>query len=177
MQTRLIVSLVLAGGLLSGCGALADPAKEEPVKFRPGLYSATVQGKVAGLSASDGTATMAKTCVKADDDADWVFALVRESLSGNSNCSTRNSERVGNSISASIACQLDLAVGPYQSNFVYTGVLTEDTARITGKIEMPDLTKLPGISEQDKKSLAMSQELMKSIDIGVEIKRDGDCQG
>jgi len=167
--------------LLAACAALSacsDPATEQPVSVKPGLYRLTMDRTGFGPAKVPlGASKAEEQCVAGESDLEWIYPMIQRKFCPECACSTRDKARTGNAIAARAVCPLDDDGTLGALEYVYRGVVTEDGVSVEGKIEGGFLTAVPAdATEAEKKEAEDVREAWDSIVMSGRIERVGECQ-
>jgi hypothetical protein len=151
-----------------------DAANEKPIALRGGIYSVVFEGSAFGMASPIpyGEKTVDRVCVRFNEGDGWIFKAIRERASTGPECRTEESNRTGNALSGRVACQLKEREGGGIVALDYSGIISEDSIDLTGKIQSPENLKAGGLSEEEQAQIEL---LLKVVDVSVRIRREGDC--
>jgi len=166
--------LLIAFAALSACG---DPASEEPVSVKPGLYRLTMDRSGVGpVKVPLGGAKAEEQCVAGESDLEWIYPMIERKFCPECSCSTRDKTRTGNAIGARAVCPLDDDGTLGALEYAYQGVVSEDGVTVKGGIKGGILTAVPADgTEAEKKEMEEIRETWDSIVMSGEIERVGEC--
>lgn len=175
MRTLAPVLAGMVAALLAGCAAERDPAGEPPVAMKGGIYAvdfdASAFGVVSPVPLNGGKAP-SRTCVGFNEGDGWIYKAIREHITSEPECRTVKSERKGNAITGSVACQLPRSEGGGVLALDYSGVVSEEGVDLTGTIVPPEDRRATSLSEDEETKLRL---LLKVMDLSIKIQRVGDC--
>lgn len=157
------IVLVAVAAALSSCGG--DPAAEEPVKVRPGLYEAKMSAGFGPFSVA-ASEQESRSCVTEDETEHFPQVFTRKYLSMDGQCDGPLSERKGNLVTGKLTCPAD---DERTLTINYTAKVRAESVDVDVKGEM---TAKPSDLEE---TTTFESKLSKGIDLGVKIKRVGDC--
>ena len=158
-------------------GACSDPASEQPVSLKPGLYQLTIDRTVLGpIKASSQSANEGGQCVQSGSDLEWVYPLVERKLCPECSCSTKDKARKGNLISGHALCPVDDDGTFGALEYAYQGVVSDDGVTLEGKVKFGMASYVaPDASEAEKADAARVAEKWEDVTMAGRIKRVGDC--
>ena len=172
--------IVKLGLLLLTCTTLtacSDPATQEPVSLKPGLYRLTMDGTQFGpFKASDGK-KVEEQCVAGESDLEWIYPMIQRKFCPECACSTKDKTRTGNAIGADAICPHDDDSDTFGAfEYAYRGVVSEEGVTLEGKVRSGLATALPpDPTEEQKKDAARVAEMWDSMVLSGRIERVGDC--
>ena len=160
--------------------ACSDPASEQPVNLKPGLYQMTIERNVLGpIKAKDPSASEGSQCVgSGSSDLEWIYPLIEKKFCPECSCSTKDKTRTGNVISAHAVCPHDEDGTFGALEYLYQGVVTEDGVTLDGKVKSGLATYVaPDASEAEKADAARVAKEWESVTLAGRIERVGGCPG
>jgi hypothetical protein len=149
---------------LAGCKR--DPATEQPVQVKPGMYEAKMTAGFGplSLSASEGSR---RSCVTADEAEHFPQVFTRRYLSMDGACDGPLSERTGNLVTGKMSCKADKGKS---LEMTYAAAVGEEAVDVTVEGTMQMSAEL--IEHSDSEVAKLS----RAVKLGVAIKRVGDCE-
>jgi hypothetical protein len=165
--------------LAATVGGCSDPASEQPVSLKRGLYQMTIDRTVLGpIKASSQSASEGPQCVASGGDLDWIYPLIERKFCPDCTCSTRDKTRKGNAIAARAVCPHDDDGTFGALEYAYEGVISEEGVKLEGKVKSGLATYVaPDASEAEKADAARVAEKWESVALAARIERVGDCPG
>ena len=109
-----VALLVLTTSTVAAC---SDPASEQPVNLKPGLYKVTMDTTVLGPIKVDSKIGGAEAkCVASDSDLEWIYPAIENKFCPECSCSTKDKARKGNVVSARAVCPTTMTACSETSN-------------------------------------------------------------
>jgi hypothetical protein len=167
--------LLIIGAALAAC---SDPATEEPVSPKPGLYRLTMDRTGFGPAKVPLDPNKAEEqCVAAgESDLEWIYPMIQRKFCPECSCSTEDKTRTGNAIGARAVCPHDDSGTFGALEYAYRGVVSEDRVSLEGGVKSGLATALPpDATEEQKKDAAEVAKAWDSIVMSGRIERVGDC--
>ena len=159
---RSIRSLVLGAMMIvTGC---SDPAGQEPISLRPGLYSLAMKGEVDPRFSEEferNQSEKRKLCISAARATSFAEFPLKDTLEVGGECSSSKQLRVGNTFSGKRVCAGPQP--PLTATISYTGQLAADNFTIDAHVDVKFDPEYQGMREI-------------SYQMKIEGKRIGDCQ-
>jgi hypothetical protein len=169
-------SLFLAA-MIGGC---SDPASEQPVSLKPGLYQVTIDRTVLGpiKASSQSTGEGAKCVGSGSSDLEWIYPAIERKFCPECSCSTKDKTRTGNAISAHAVCPHDDDGTFGALEYAYQGVVSDEGVTLEGKVKSGLATYVaPDATDSEKADAARVAEKWESVTLAARIDRVGDCPG
>lgn len=143
--------LVLVGTMtVLGSSSCSNPKNEAPVALTPGLYAV----QIGAFGKED-----SRMCFSGSD-VDNVDKLIRKYYAFlEAGCSHKADQRVGNSISGAISCEIDSTAG---YNTTYSGILTTDSLTVDATI----VNYAPTIGASDKREEVTTESRLNARRVG-----------
>jgi hypothetical protein len=163
--------------LVSTVAACSDPASEQPVSLKPGLYQLAMETTVLGpIKASSNSSSDGKHCVAGDGDLDWIHPMIEHKFCPECSCSTKDKTRKGNVINARAVCPHDDEGMFGNLEYAYQGVVSDEGVTFEGNVKSGLATFVtPDATEAEKADAARVAEKWKSVTLAGRIERVGDC--
>jgi hypothetical protein len=174
---------MLALGLLlataATLAACSDPASEQPVSPKPGLYRLAMDRTGFGpMKVPLGPNKAEEQCIAGESDLEWIYPMIQHKFCPECACSTQDKTRTGNAIAARAVCPHD-DTGTFGAlEYAYKGIVSEEGVTLEGKVKSGLATALPpDPTEAEKKEAAEVAETWDKIVMSGRIERVGDCPG
>lgn len=163
--------------LAATVAACSDPASEQPVSLKPGLYKVTMDTTVLGPIKVDSKFGGEQTkCVASDGDLEWVYPAIEKKFCPECSCSTKDKARKGNVVSARAVCPHDDDGMFGDLEYIYQAVVSEDGLTLEGNVKSGLATYVaPDATEEEKADAARIAEKWESVTMAGRIERVGDC--
>ena len=167
--------LLALGAALAACG---DPATEQPVAVKPGLYRLNMERTALGpAKIAYDPRKVEEKCVAGESDLEWIYPMIQRKFCPECTCSTKDKTRTGTAIGARAVCPHDDDTDTFGAlEYAYQGVVSEEGVILEGKIKSGLATYVaPDATEAEKKEAAEVAESWEAITMSGRIERVGDC--
>jgi hypothetical protein len=168
---RVIIACVGVSSLTGLAACDSDPAGQEPVQLKPGLYELSYTGAVHNPLEQVAPSSLSKeVCVSESDAATFPQSYPRKFFSTiGYSCGGPLSERVGNSIAGKVVCSMtDGVSGNLTTNF--TGEVSTDSLDVRAKLQMNVVSDPAGKVPDD-----LDTSVLDDLELRLALRRVGDC--
>jgi hypothetical protein len=168
------VALLCLAGTVAAC---SDPASEQPVNLKPGLYKVTMDTTVLGpIKVDSKFGGEEAKCVASDSDLEWIYPAIENKFCPECSCSTKDKARKGNVFSARAVCPHDDDGMFGDLEYSYQAVVSEDGLTLEGNVKSGLATYVaPDATDEEKADAARVAEKWESVTMAGRIERVGDC--
>jgi hypothetical protein len=172
LGSRLLLVLCAA---LAACGG-GDPAAEQPVNVKPGLYRLSLDRPGFGpAKVGLNSKNVEEQCLAGETDLEWIYPMVERKFCPECACSTEDKTRTGNSIGARAVCPIDDSGMFGALEYAWRGVVAEEGVTLEGKVKSGLASFVPPEASEAEKQAARAKADSEATALSGRIERVGDC--